>query len=132
MPYIEKIFIVPTDDKSKLKALVHETRTGIRFEIEDDGHYPTQNRTEINLIIKALRFFFDGETVYVACNSTYVTNMFNKHLVDKWLKNGWVTQQNTTVKNLDLIYELVKLTKKLNISFFEPLPVVDAFEGLYD
>lgn len=131
MREVSKIYITTTIDKRKLKAII-ELKSGKRIELEDDGRYPTENRTEIYLIIRALKLFRAGATVYVDCYSKYVTNMFNKGWVNKWKKNGWVTQQNELVKNLDLIQELLELTQKLNITFLEPLPVVDAFEGLYE
>lgn len=132
MKEVSKIFITNTIFKKRgLKAIL-KLKSGERVEIEDDGLYPTENRTEIYLIIRALKLFKPGSTVYVYCNSTYVTNMFNKKWIDKWQQNGWVNQRNETIKNLDLIQELLDLTNKLYITFYEPLPVYGAFDALYE
>ena len=46
--------------------------------------------------------------------------MFNTGLVNKWQNNGWLTQKKETVKNQDLIEDLLEITKQLNVTFYGP------------
>lgn len=123
--------IVGLTEQNKLAAMLC-LRDGRRFKIEDDGSYPTPNRTELNIIIIALRKFKPKAIVEVYCNSSYVSNMFNGGLVYKWEKNGWLTQKNETVKNNDLIEDLLEIAKQLNVKFYGPNVRRRILEGLYD
>ena len=123
--------IVGLTEQNKLAAMLC-LRDGRRFKIEDDGSYPTPNRTELNIIVIALRKFKPNAIVEVYCNSSYVSNMFNGGLVKKWEKNGWLTQKNETVKNNDLIEDLLEITKQLNVTFYGPNIRRRILEELYD
>lgn len=125
-----KIFVGITEC-NKLAAILC-LKDGRRFKIEDDGSYPTPNRTELNIIVMALRKFKPKAIVKVYCNSSYITNMFNTGLVNKWQNNGWLTQKKETVKNQDLIEDLLEITKQLNVTFYGPNIRRRILEELYD
>lgn len=123
--------IVGLTEQNKLAAMIC-LRDGRKFKVEDDGSYPTLNRTELNIIVMALRKFKPNAIVDVYCNSSYITNMFNTGLVDKWQNNGWLTQRKETVKNQDLIEDLLEITKQLNVTFYGPYIRRRILEELYD
>ncbi len=127
----ENQIIIYRTEQNKLVAMLC-LKDGSKYEIEDDESYPTANRKEIYIVVKALRKFKANATIKVYCNSNYITNMFNTGLVHKWEKNGWLTQNNETVKNNDLIEDLLEITKQLNVTFYGPNIRRRILEGLYD
>lgn len=65
----------------------------------------TGNRMEMFSVIKGLAFMeecgFVHQKIKVLSDSQYVVNGANEHIY-KWLRNNWVTANNTPVKNKDL------------------------------
>jgi ribonuclease HI len=83
--------------------------------LEDHGpsgepHPQTSNRAELRAVIAVLQFrawFGEGWTrLVIATDSEYVTKGATEW-VRTWGRNGWVTSNNTAVKNRDLWEELL-------------------------
>lgn len=99
--------------------------------IDDDGKvqekefsagFPktTNNRMELLGVItglEALKKFCEACEVLVVTDSQYVTNAFNKGWLQNWMKNGWKTADNKSVKNLDLWQRLLKALKPHQVTF---------------
>lgn len=55
--------------------------------------------------------------VEIISDSKYVTDAFNKHWIDGWLKKGWKTSGNQPVKNIDLWKRLLCAGEKHHMRF---------------
>ena len=55
--------------------------------------------------------------VVVVSDSKYVTDAFNAHWVDSWIKKGWKRGKNEEVKNVDLWKRLLKAMEPHQVSF---------------
>ena len=55
--------------------------------------------------------------VQVVSDSKYVTDAFNQHWIEGWLKNGWKNSQKKAVKNVDLWKRLLAAAKPHQIDF---------------
>lgn len=76
--------------------------------------YTTNNRMELQAAIEALEFIKKNIKRYdccvdVYCDSSYVVNTVTKGSLNKWSKNGWITSNQTEVKNRDLWEKMLKL-----------------------
>lgn len=127
-----EIFVVPSQ-YGMLQAIV-QFEDGRRIGIKDDMLYPTLNRKEAYLILSALKYLKDGESVLVHCYSYYIPNSLKPHCIRAWRANGWKNQNDEIVKNNDLLEKLDSQRMRLNIIFLKPgddkLPTVDLFEGI--
>ena len=133
------IFILPNNHGS-LQAII-ELEDGRRIVERDDRLYPTLNRKEADLILKALLHLREGESVFVHCYSNYIPNSLNTDLIRYWKAKAWKNQEfvwknqnDEIVKNYDLLQKLDFLRMKLNIIFLRPgeklVQSVDLFEGI--
>ena len=75
--------------------------------------FTTNNRMELTAVIKGLEYV-NKKNVVVYSDSRYITDAFNKHWVDSWVKTGF---KNGTIKNMDLWMRLMLLNEKLAPTF---------------
>ena len=62
----------------------------------------TNNRMELMAVIVGLEALTKPCQVTVVSDSKYVTDAFNQHWVDSWLKNNWKNSAKKPVKNKSL------------------------------
>ena len=55
--------------------------------------------------------------VLLISDSKYLTDAFNAHWMDGWLKKNWKTSGNKPVKNVDLWKRLLKAMENHQVSF---------------
>ncbi len=77
----------------------------------------TNNRMELQAIIKGLKLLKQPCKVTVYSDSAYSVDAFLKGWIYGWMKNGWKTSSKDDVKNVDLWQELLSLTKKHDVEF---------------
>ena len=86
---------------------------GQDLEQELCGGFPstTNNRMELMGVIAALEAlsqFREPCEVLIYSDSRYVVDAFQKHWIDNWKRNGWVTSTKAPVKNQDLWNRLLE------------------------
>ena len=62
----------------------------------------TNNRMELMGVITGLEALTKPCRVEVITDSKYVTEAFNAHWIEPWIKHGWKRGKNEEVKNVDL------------------------------
>ncbi len=62
----------------------------------------TNNRMELMAVIAGLEALTKPCDVEVISDSKYVTDAFNQHWIEGWLKRNWRTSTKQEVKNIDL------------------------------
>ena len=72
----------------------------------------TNNRMELNGVIKGLETLKEPCLVKIFTDSKYISDAFNKGWIDNWQKNGWKTAAKKPVKNKELWLQLVDLAEK--------------------
>lgn len=77
----------------------------------------TNNRMELMAVIVGLEALTKACDVVVVSDSKYVTDAFNQHWMDSWLKNNWRTSGKKPVKNVELWQRLLKAMEPHNVSF---------------
>lgn len=77
----------------------------------------TNNRMELMAVIVGLEALTKACDVTVVSDSKYVTDAFNQHWMDGWLKNNWRTSGKKPVKNVELWQRLLKAMEPHNVSF---------------
>ena len=77
----------------------------------------TNNRMELMAVIVGLEALNRPCTVEVVSDSKYVTDAFNSHWVDSWIKNNWRTSQKKPVLNIDLWQRLLKAKEMHDVTF---------------
>ena len=55
--------------------------------------------------------------VEVISDSKYVTDAFNQHWIESWIKKGWKRGKNEEVKNIDLWKRLLKAMELHQVTF---------------
>ena len=92
---------------------------GILHEREYSAGYKktTNNRMELMGVITGLEALIKPCEVEVISDSRYVTDAFNKHWVDSWLRSGWVNSQRKPVLNDGLWKRLLKAMEPHKVSF---------------
>lgn len=86
---------------------------------EISGNHPgptTNNRMEIQAAIEALRAIPPWSTVQVNTDSQYLRNAAVTW-IRLWKKRGWMTKENTPVKNVDLWIELDSIASRHKIKW---------------
>ena len=88
-------------------------------EREFSGGYKktTNNRMELLGVIIGLEALNKPCEVTVYSDSKYVTDAFNQHWIENWIKKGWKTSTNKPVKNIDLWKRLLITMKQHNVTF---------------
>ena len=77
----------------------------------------TNNRMELMAVITGLEALTRPCEVEVISDSKYVTDAFNQHWVDGWLKRNWKGSSNNRVKNVDLWKRLLKAKAPHQVKF---------------
>ena len=91
---------------------------GMLHEKELSGGYvkTTNNRMELMAVSAGLEALNRPCRVEVISDSKYVTDAFNKHWIDGWLKKNWKGASGP-VKNVDLWKRLLKAAEPHEITF---------------
>ena len=76
----------------------------------------TNNRMELMAVITGLEALTRPCQVELYSDSKYVTDAFNKHWVDSWLKKNWKGSSGP-VKNVDLWKRLLKAKEPHQVQF---------------
>ena len=77
----------------------------------------TNNRMELMGVIVGLESLNRPCDVEVVSDSKYVTDAFNQHWIDNWIKNGWKKSDRKSVLNTDLWKRLLEAKKPHNVRF---------------
>lgn len=77
----------------------------------------TNNRMELMGVITGLEALKKPCQVTVVSDSKYVTDAFNSHWVDSWLKNNWKNSKKEPVKNMDLWKRLLEAKRPHQVTF---------------
>ena len=77
----------------------------------------TNNRMELMGVITGLEALTKPCEVTVVSDSKYVTDAFNSHWIDSWLKNNWKNSKKEPVKNMDLWKRLLEAKKQHQVTF---------------
>lgn len=92
------------------------------------GEKNTSNqRMEITACIKALQKIKTSNIeIEIYSDSAYLVNCMNEKWYEKWESNNWRNSKKKPVENQDLWIELLKLVRRLNVSFYK----VNAHTGI--
>jgi ribonuclease HI len=77
----------------------------------------TNNRMELMAAIIGLESLTKPCDVTLYSDSQYLTNAFNRHWIDGWLKDNWRKGTDKPVKNIDLWQRLLKAIELHNVKF---------------
>lgn len=77
----------------------------------------TNNRMELMAAIAGLEALTKPCEVTLVSDSKYLTEAFNQHWVDSWLKNNWRNSQKQPVKNIDLWKRLLQAKEPHQVTF---------------
>jgi len=77
----------------------------------------TNNRMELMAAIAGLEALTKPCEVTLVSDSKYLTDAFNQHWVDSWLKNNWKNSQKQPVKNIDLWKRLLQAKEPHQVTF---------------
>lgn len=77
----------------------------------------TNNRMELMAAIVGLEALTKPCEVELISDSKYVTDAFNAHWVDGWIKNNWKNSAKKPVKNVDLWKRLLAAKEKHQVTF---------------
>lgn len=93
--------------------------TGQLHEREFSAGYKktTNNRMELMAVIVGLEALIKSCDVEVISDSKYVTDAFNQHWIEGWLKRGWQNSAKQPVKNIDLWKRLLRAREPHNVKF---------------
>jgi len=90
---------------------------GARREIAGAESTTTNNRMELTAAICALQALKEPCSVQLYTDSQYVHHAFHEGWLDKWQANGWRTSEKKAVSNEDLWRELMRLSKRHDITW---------------
>ncbi|NLG04236.1 MAG: ribonuclease HI [Clostridia bacterium] len=77
----------------------------------------TNNRMELMAVIAGLEALTKPCEVEVVSDSKYVTDAFNQHWIENWMKRGWKTAGKKPVLNIDLWKRLLKAKEMHQVHF---------------
>lgn len=77
----------------------------------------TNNRMELMAVITGLEALTKPCEVEIISDSKYVTDAFNQHWIEGWLKRGWKNSSKEPVKNIDLWQRLLKAKEPHQVKF---------------
>ena len=86
-------------------------------EISEGYRLTTNNRMELLGAIRGLEELNRPCTVELISDSKYVTDAYNLHWIDGWVKKDWTRGKNEPVKNVDLWKRLYALTSQHKVTF---------------
>lgn len=73
----------------------------------------TNNRSELMGVLYALDYFKVPTELEIYSDSSYIVSSINNNYIEKW-----ISEHDTSKKNLDLWYKISKLLKFHNVKFF--------------
>ena len=88
-----------------------------RKEVSQGYRLTTNNRMELMAAITGLEKLTRPCEVQLYSDSKYLTDAFNQHWIDGWLKKGWKRGKNEPVKNTDLWKRLLKAKEPHQVTF---------------
>ncbi|MGI6011047.1 MAG: ribonuclease HI [Ruminococcus sp.] len=77
----------------------------------------TNNRMELMAAIVGLEALIRPCQVELYSDSKYLTDAFNQHWIESWVKKGWKRGKNEPVKNTDLWKRLLKAMEPHQVTF---------------
>jgi len=77
----------------------------------------TNNRMELMAVIVGLEALTKPCRVEVVSDSKYVTDAFNAHWIENWIKKGWKRGKNEPVKNVDLWKRLLAAMEPHQVTY---------------
>ena len=77
----------------------------------------TNNRMELMAVIAGLEALNRPCRVEIISDSKYVTDAYNQHWIDSWVRNNWRTSQKKPVLNPDLWKRLLKAKEGHEVTF---------------
>lgn len=77
----------------------------------------TNNRMEMMAVIVGMEALTKPCRVEVISDSKYITDAFNQHWLENWIKKGWKRGKNEEVKNIDLWKRLLKAMEPHQVTF---------------
>ena len=77
----------------------------------------TNNRMELMAAIVGLENLIRPCEVTLYSDSQYLTNAFNKHWIENWIKHGWKRGKDNELKNADLWKRLYKAATPHDVEF---------------
>lgn len=77
----------------------------------------TNNRMELMAAIVGLEALTKPCEVELISDSKYLTDAFNQHWIEGWIKKGWKRGKNEPVKNVDLWQRLLKAKEMHKVTF---------------
>lgn len=77
----------------------------------------TNNRMELMAVIAGLEALNRPCEVEIVSDSKYVTDAFNQHWIENWIKNGWKTSSKKPVLNVDLWKRLLAAKEQHQVTF---------------
>ena len=86
-------------------------------EMSEGFSLTTNNRMELLGVITGLEALTKPCRVEVITDSKYVSDAFNAHWIDSWVKKGWKRGKNEDVKNVDLWKRLLKAMEPHQVTF---------------
>ena len=86
-------------------------------ELSEGFSLTTNNRMELMAVIAALEALNKPCDIKLYSDSKYVTDAFNQHWIESWLKKNWKNSANKPVKNIDLWKRLLEAAKIHKITF---------------
>lgn len=100
-------------------VLQYRDSAGELHEREYSGGFKktTNNRMELMAAIVGLEALTKPCEVELISDSKYVTDAFNKHWIEGWLKKNWKNSTNKPVKNIDLWKRLLKAKGSHQVAF---------------
>lgn len=92
---------------------------GVLHEREYSGGYKktTNNRMELMAAIVGLEALTKPCDVTLVSDSKYLTDAFNQHWIDSWVRQGWKRGKKEAVKNVDLWKRLLAAKQKHQVTF---------------
>ena len=95
-------------------------KQGVLHEKEMSAGYvkTTNNRMELMAAIVGLEALNRPCQVDLYSDSKYLTDAFNQHWIDSWLKHNWNRPKTGPVKNSDLWKRLLKAMEPHQVQFF--------------
>lgn len=92
---------------------------GILHEREFSQGYvrTTNNRMELMAAIIGLEALTKPCEVEVYSDSKYLTDAFNRHWIENWIRKGWTRGKNEPVKNVELWKRLLKAMEPHHVTY---------------
>jgi len=119
-----------TDGACKNNDIISFTRRGgfcavLKYDdkkimVYGKGYNTTNNRMEMQAIIEGLKKADEigyDKKIIIYTDSKFIKHAFQWHWTNRWQHNDWKTAKKTDVKNRDLWYQLIELTKNRDIEF---------------